>query len=212
VFPDPRCPEELGTDPDFPWSVKGEHWPGGTQCGYAYWGEMAEEAAQDTKSFFVDANYRITDRVDFFASGLFTHGENSTQLAPERFDYTVTMSPSVPQNPTNPDHPTNYRGDPFGGQSVDIDTDGDKIPDTTVEGPFDLWILYRNVPAGNRKREGTGTVIDYVAGLRGRTDWLRGAEWELAAQWSEATGDWENSGQINVPLMQSEIDAGTFDV
>jgi len=209
-FADPRCPEELSSDPPFPWSVKTPTW-NGELCGYAYWGTMAEEAAYDAKSFFVDANYQITDRFEFFASGLFTWNETSTVLAPMPFN-DLYMSQSAPQNPTNPDNPTNYRGDAFGGQSVEVDTDGDGEPDTTVEGPFDLQVLYRNVPAGNRNSEWRDTVIDYVAGVRGTVDWLGGADWELSAQWSEDTFDGRGKGQANMSSLQSDIDAGTVDI
>jgi iron complex outermembrane receptor protein len=209
-FPDPRCPQELSSDPDFPWSVEVPTWDGGL-CRYAYWGEQAYEAAWDTKSFFVDANYAITDRLEFFVSGLFTSGETSTVLAPAPFN-DLHMAQSAPQNPSNPENPTNYRGDAFGGQSVEVDTDGDGEPDTTVEGPFDLRVLYRNVPAGNRNGENTDTVIDYVAGLRGTVDWLGGTDWELSAQWSENTSDYRGKGAANMSSLQSDIDAGTVDI
>jgi iron complex outermembrane receptor protein len=208
-FPDPRCPEELYTDPAYPWSGNYEGWDGYI-CAYGWWGESAHEAAYDTKSFFVDASYEITDRLDFFASALFTSSEISTVWAP--FETRLHMSPSAPQNPTNPDNPTNYLGDAFGGQSAEIDTDGDGEPDTTIEGPFDVEVRYRNVPAGNRKRETRNTQIDYVAGVRGAVDWLGGADWELSAQWSENNSDTESEGEADVSSLQSAIDAGTFDL
>lgn len=209
-FPDPRCPEALSSDPAFPWSVAVPTWDGAL-CAYAYWGEMAQEAAYDTKSFFVDASYEITDRVEFFTSGLFTSNEISTVQAPAPFN-DLYMSQSAPQNPTNPDNPTNYRGDAFAGQSVEVDTDGDGEADTTVEGPFDLQVLYRNVPAGNRDRETQDTLIDYVAGVRGTVDWLGGTDWELAAQWSENKADYRSQSAAFMSSLQSDIDAGTFDI
>jgi iron complex outermembrane receptor protein len=209
-FPDPRCPGELYSDPAYPWSGTVSTWDGAV-CAYGWWGESAQEAAYDAKSFFVDASYEITDRLEFFASGLFTSNEISTVWAPiEVRD--LYMSQSAPQNPTNPDNPTNYRGDAFGGQSVEVDTDGDGEPDTTIEGPFDVQLRYRNAPAGNRDRETRDTVIDYVAGVRGTVDWLGGADWELSAQWSENSSDYRSKGEVNVSSLQADIEAGTFDL
>ncbi|MDH3916505.1 MAG: TonB-dependent receptor plug domain-containing protein, partial [Chromatiales bacterium] len=172
TFPDPRCPADLGTDPDFPWSVEEPTGWGGTQCSYAWWGEHAWEAGNDTKSFFVDASYRITDRSEFFARGIFSYNEVEGQWAAS--PAWLPTSQDTPQNPTNPNNPTNYRGDAFGGQSIDVDSDGDGVPDTTVEGPFDLSVFYRNVPGGNRVRHWDDTLLDYVAGIRGSVDWVGG--------------------------------------
>jgi iron complex outermembrane receptor protein len=43
-------------------------------------------------------------------------------------------------------------------------------------------------------------------------DWLGGADWELAAQWSEQTSNHDSAGQVLTPFLQGEIDAGTFDI
>jgi iron complex outermembrane receptor protein len=212
TFPDPRCPAEIGSDPDFPWSVELSNNWGGVECKYAWWGEAAQEAANDTKSFFVDSSYQITDRTDFFARGIFSYNEVSGRYAPSPVVSGLQISQDAPQNPTNPDNPTNYRGDAFGGQSVEVDTDGDGIPDTTVEGPFDLSVGYRNVPGGNRDHGWDDTLLDYVAGVRGTVDWLGGVDWELAAQWSEQTSNSRGQGEVLVPFLQSEVDDGTFDI
>jgi iron complex outermembrane receptor protein len=208
--PDPRCPAEIGSDPDFPWSTVGIGFWGGPQCRYAYWGESAKEADTDTKSSFVDTNYQLSDRAQFFARGVFSYNEVFGRYAPS--PARLVMSADAPQNPTNPQHPTNYRGDPFELQAVDVDTDGDGVPDTTVDGPFDLSVDYRNIPGGNRDMDAEDTLLDYVAGLRGSTDWLGGADWELAAQWSQLRNEGTMSGQVLVPFLQDEIDSGAFDI
>ena len=41
---------------------------------------------------------------------------------------------------------------------------------------------------------------------------LGGVDWELAAQWSEQTSNSKSQGQVLVPSLQSEVDAGTFDI
>jgi len=210
TFPDPRCPQAIGSDPDFPWSEETDSGWGDRMCGYAYWGEMSQEASNDTKSFFVDASYQITDRTEFFARGIFTYNDVDATWAATAVG--VTMPQDAPLNPTNPENPTNYRGDEFGGQSVVVDTDGDGVPDTTVEGPFDLTVFYRNVPGGNREKDWDDTLLDYVAGVRGKMDWLGGADWELAAQYSEETVDFKQSGDLLFPSLEAEIEAGTLDI
>jgi iron complex outermembrane receptor protein len=215
TFPDPRCPTELQSDPDFPWSVEEPSWVG-TQCSYQYWGEAAWEAANDTKTLFVDTSYEITDRTEFFARGIFSDNEVESTWAPSPVvvspTYGVPLEADSPLNPTNPDNPVNYHGDSFPGQSVDIDTDGDGVPDVTVDGPFDLSVGYRNVPGGNRDREWNDTFIDYVAGLRGTTDMFGGMDWELAAQWSEQSSDFRGQGEVLTPLLLDEIAEGNLDI
>jgi iron complex outermembrane receptor protein len=211
TFPDPRCPAELGSDPDFPWSVEAPSGWGSNMCRYAWWGEGALEAANDTKSFFVDANYEITDRAEFFARGLFSYNDVTGRYAASPV-WQLEMSQDTPQNPTDPENPTNYRGDPFGGQSVEVDTDGDGMPDTSVEGPFDVSIFYRNVPGGNRDHGWDDTLLDYVAGVRGSLDFLGGSDWELAAQWSEQTSSLTGQGEALYQFLQTEIDDGNFDL
>ena len=211
TFPDPRCPPEIGADPEFPWSVEGaDRWAPDGGCLYAWWGEGAIEAANDTKSFFVDTNYELTPNAEFFTRGLFSYNEVTGRYAAS--PAILRMDQNAPQNPTDPANPFNYRGDAFGGQSVDLDTDGDGVPDTTVDGPFDLDFLYRNIPGGNRDHVWDDTLLDYVAGMRGIVDWLGAVDWEIAAQWSEQTSDLTGQGEVLAPELQSEVDSGSFDV
>jgi iron complex outermembrane receptor protein len=171
----------------------------------------ATEAEYDTKNFFVDANYEIDEQIEFFARGLASYNDTFGRFAPVPV-YGLRMSQDAPQNPTNPENPTNAEGDPFGGQSVAVDTDGDDVDDTIIDGPFDIQFDYRNVPGGNRDTNLDDTLLDYVAGLRGTVDWLGGADWELAAQWSEQRSDGSLSGLVLVPQIQGAIDDGSFDV
>ena len=211
TFPDPRCPAELGSDPEFPWSFEETNAWGGAECRYAYWGEAAKEAANDTKSFFIDVNYQLTDQAEFFARGIFSVNDVTGVYAPSP-GIGLGMPQDAPQNPTNPDNPTNYLGNEFGGQSLEVDTDGDGVADMTIQGPFDLSLGYRNVPGGNRDHGWDDTLLDYVAGLRGLEEWFGGTEWEIAAQWSEQTTDSQSEGELLLPSLQSEIDAGNFDI
>ncbi len=207
TFPDPRCPEALGTDPEFPWSEQA-----GDVCAYAYWGEMADEASNDTKSFFLDSRYEINGRTEFFARGLFSLNEVEGRYAPSPTLGAISMDRNSPGNPTNPATPTNYLGDAFDGQAFDLDTDDDGQPDVTVEGPFDVDVYYRNVPGGNRDHEWDDTLVDYLAGIRGTTDWLSGVDWELAAQWSEQQSNQTAEGKLITNAFATAIDQGDIDV
>ena len=207
TFPDPRCPAAIGTDPDFPWSVEE-----GSRCRYAYWGASAETAELDLKSFFLNANYELNETTEFFTRGMFSYNEKFGRYAASPATSYPTISQDNPNNPTNPANPTNYRGEAFTGQSVEVDTDGDGVPDTVVDGPFDVSTLYRNVPGGHRDRNLDETLVDYLAGVRGTTNHLGGLDWEFAGQWSQVTGDGRSSGLFLAPTLQSEIDSGHLDI
>jgi iron complex outermembrane receptor protein len=209
TFPDPRCPSELGT-PGFPESVSIRG-----RCRYNYAAVSATEASINTKSLFIDANYDIDGRTTFFARGLFTQGESFGRYATAPF--TAPFFPFItqdnPNNPTNPvTNPTNALEQPFAGQSAGADTDGDGTADTTVSGPFDLSLFYRNTPGGTRDKTVEDTLVDYLAGVQGTVDWLGGMDWEFGAQYSKQTSDSDGSGYGLAQKLQSAIDDGSFDV
>jgi iron complex outermembrane receptor protein len=215
TFPDPRCPDEFNIDPDFPNS---ELWSFGTpdgqgRCQYDYASQGAQEAQNDTKSFFVSANYEITEATSFFAQGLFSHNESFGRYAPVPLNRPLpTLSQDNPNNPTNPANPTNADGLPYAGQEITADIDFDGIPDLTARGPFDLSIFYRNVPTGPRDGNNEDTLLDYVAGLRGTIDWLGGTDWQLAGQYSEQMTDGDGSGNLLRSSVDAAIANGELDV
>jgi iron complex outermembrane receptor protein len=195
TFPDPRCPDELNTDPDFPNSrlfsyqtPDGEPLRGQGLCEYNYASAGAREAGNDTKSFFVSANYEIAESASFFAQGTFSYNESFGQYAPAPVVW-FPWSRDAPNNPTNPDNPTNADGLPYPGQQISVDTDDDDVPDLTVTGPFDLEFAYRNVPGGPRDMHYDDTLLHYVAGVEGAANWLGGTDWQLAAQYSEQSSN-----------------------
>jgi iron complex outermembrane receptor protein len=211
-FPDPRCPSQLGTDPDFPNS---EAFLFGTPdgqgfCQFNYSSSRANEAENDTKSFFIDTNYKISDSTSFFAQGLFTLNESFTRNAeaPTRFNWRSDDS----NNPTDPTNPTNALGDPFPGQSFDVDLDFDGVPDFTVDGPFDLSVSYRNTPAGPRDGNFDDTLVNYVAGVDGAVDWFGGADWQVAGQYSEQKSNGRFSGVLLGPAIDEAVATGSLDI
>ncbi|MGD2032071.1 MAG: TonB-dependent receptor plug domain-containing protein, partial [Gammaproteobacteria bacterium] len=188
TFPDPRCPTTLGESDQFPASQLDAS---AGLCRYNYAGVAANEADNDTKSFFINANYDINESTTFFTRGTFTHGESFGRYAPSPFTSPFpTMSAVNGNNPTVPGATQVSTGSPYGGQSAPVDTDGDGTADSTVEGPFDISLYYRNVPGGFRDTNVEDTLVDYMAGLQGTVDFLGGMDWELGAQWSKA---WTNT-------------------
>lgn len=210
-FPDPRCPQELNTDERFPDSVRGAR-PWGTVCQYNYARTAAVTADNDTKSFFVNANYDVTDSTRVFARGLFSHNDSfgrfaATPVTPPQF-----ILAGDANNPTDPANPTNAEGDPFGGQSVEVDADGDGVADTTIAGPFDLSYFYRNLPGGFRDSPIEDVLIDYLAGVQGTTDWLGGMDWDIGVQWSQQTSDDAGSGYLLLSALDEQVSSGELDI
>jgi iron complex outermembrane receptor protein len=207
TFPDPRCPENLGTSDQFPASVQV-----GSFCRYNYAGVAANEADNDTKSFFINANYDINESTTFFTRGTFTHGESFGRYAPSPFTSPFpTISRDNANNPTIPGATQVSTGTPFGGQSAPVDTDGDGTADSTLEGPFSVSMYYRNVPGGFRDTNVEDTLVDYMAGLQGTVDFLGGMDWELGAQWSKAWTNTTNQGYGLTPFLITDIANEDFD-
>ncbi|KPK59300.1 MAG: hypothetical protein AMJ59_11455 [Gammaproteobacteria bacterium SG8_31] len=203
TFPDPRCPENLGTSDQWPASVQV-----GNFCRYNYAGVAANEADNDTKSFFINANYDINESTTFFTRGTFTHGESFGRYAPSPFTSPFpTMSSANANNPTVPGATSSETGDTFQGQAVD--TDGDGTAD--LNGPFDISLYYRNVPGGFRDTFVEDTLVDYMAGVQGTVDLLGGMDWELGAQWSKAWTNTTNSGYGLTPFLITDITNEDFD-
>jgi iron complex outermembrane receptor protein len=210
LFPDPRCPENLNTDPQFPASeLQSFGSPDGQgRCRYNFSGVAANEAENDTKSFFLNTNYEINETTSFFARGTFTFNESFGRYAPTPY---VPVFPLMGQgNSNNPTAPgaTNTDGQAFSGQAVD--TDGDGVAD--LDGPFDLTLFYRNVPGGFRDTIVEDTLVDYLAGVQGTVDWLGGMDWELAGQWSQQTSNDAGSGYGLSSPFQDGIDSGAIDL
>ncbi len=208
TFPDPRCPSSLGSA-EFPASTLAS--PTDIRCRYNYAGVAANEADNDTKSFFVNANYDINETTTFFARGTFTLNENFGRYAPSPFTSPFpTMTQNNPNNPTNPANPTNVLGDQFNPAGQAVDTDGDGTAD--LQGPFDVSLFYRNVPGGFRDTFIDDTLVDYLVGVQGTVDWLGGMDWEFGAQYSQQKSDSESPGLGLAAAIQSSIDAGNLDI
>jgi len=211
VFADPRCPAALDTDPIYPDSVL-RSFPGGQGlCRYNYTTVSATEASNDTKSFFINTNYEITERTTFYAQGTFSHNDSFGRYAPVPV-IGLPWAQDDPNNPTNPANPTNADGQPYGGQSFAFDFDDDGVTDFEVDGPFDLTVLYRNVPTGPRDSTFEDVLMDYVAGVEGTVDWLGGMDWQLGAFWSKQTTSDDGQGFVLSEPLNNAVQSGQLDV
>ena len=209
LFADPRCPQNLNTDPLFPASVLQSFGSPDNQgrCRYNYAGVASNEAETDRKSFFLNTEYEINETTSFFARGNFTFNETYGRYAAAPSVPFPSMDQGNPNNPTAPGV-TNTDGQSFDGQSVD--TDGDGVAD--LDGPFDLTLFYRNTPGGFRETNFEDTLVDYLAGVQGTVDWLGGMDWELAGQWSQQTVNEATSGYGLLSPFQTAVDNGAIDV
>jgi len=209
TFPDPRCPTTLGSDEKYPNSVYAA-----PRCRFNYAATSANQADNNTKSFFLNANYDINESTTFFTRGTFSFNENFGRYAPTPFTPPLfpIFSQNNPNNPTQPGAVSAENGQPFQGTSVDVDTNGDGTADTTVDGPFTVSAFYRNVPGGFRDTYIDDTLVDYMAGVQGTVDWLGGMDWELGAQWSKAWSSGDSPGLAIYSFTQTPVDAGEFDI
>ncbi len=207
TFPDPRCPTTLGGSEKYPNSVLVD-----TLCRYNYAGVAANEAENDTKSFFLNTNYEINETTTFFARGTFTFNESFGRYAPSPFTSPLpVITGTGPNNPTEPGVVSAETGGAFGGQSSMADTDGDGTADTNIDGPFDVTLFYRNAPGGFRDTFIEDTLVDYLAGVQGTVDWLGGMDWEFSGQWSQSTSNSVSPGLGLSPFLQASITNGSFD-
>jgi iron complex outermembrane receptor protein len=182
---DARCPTALG-DSRFPNSVLD-----GDLCAFNYAATSANEAALTRDSLMVNANYQISDNIDFFSRAIITHTDSLGVYAATPIlggdPFFPTMSADNPLNPT---------------------ADADRFPD----GPYDLDVLYRNVPTGTRDTVVNDQLMDIAVGLSGFSDLLGGTDWEIAAQHSRnREADYSFALSFRSKL-QNEIDNGTIDI
>ncbi|HUO83209.1 MAG TPA: TonB-dependent receptor [Gammaproteobacteria bacterium] len=220
TFADPNCPTTLGTDATFPDSqfapitnINGT--PIASVCQFNYAATSATEAEFERDSFFVNGNYQVTENVGFFARGTFSKVDSFGRYAPTPFTAPFpTISAANPNNPTAPGavpiHPSENNPILVGTDYSQYDVDGDGVADFT--GPFDLTLLYRNLPGGFRDSFVEDTLVDFLAGFNGTVDLLGGMDWEFAGQHSEQTSNSASPGLGFVNVLQAAIDDGSFDV
>ena len=218
TFPDPRCPNNLNTDPNFPNSRINT---GTGECNYNYAATSANEASLTRDTMFVNGNYQVSEDLNFFARGTFSRTESFGRYAPAPqaggSPFLPSMSAGNPNNPTAPGAvPTAGLASnfplPFAGATdlSQFDTNGDGVPDVT--GPFDLSVFYRNVPGGFRDSNVTTILYDYLIGFEGSSDMFGGLDWDAGFQYSRQTNDDTSSGLAFRDGLQSVIDDGSFDI
>ena len=202
VFPDARCPvTQDGLPPEtgaFPNSVVDPFGQEGI-CLYNFNSVAAKEASIKRDSLFVDGEFRVSDDSEFFVRATVSRADSFGRFAPAPmvggFPFLPTMGFDNPNNPSV-------------GQEVDFDGDG--TPEYI--GPFDLDVIYRNVPGGSRIGLSEDLFFDATVGFRGALHWLGGMEWEVAAQHSRQISQSDDLGFSSRTELQRRIDDGSFDV
>ncbi len=208
-------------------------------CRYNYAGVAANEASIERDSLFLSGNYEVSDNVSFFARGIFSRTESFGRYAPTPnlggTPFLPTIGADNPNNPTNPANLANSvgddlsafhgftvqapvfdaNGDPVGVGGCDLDNDDacvQETVETTLTGPFDLSVFYRNVPGGFRDSLVAGTLTDVLAGLEGTNDWFGGAEWEVGLAHSRQESKDTSKGLAIRSALQGAIDDGSYDI
>jgi iron complex outermembrane receptor protein len=151
---DPRCPNALDTDPNFPNSER-EFFPGfGEFCMFRFAAVSGFTAATERDSLNVSFNYDITDNTSAFGRFMATRAEAFGRYAPAPAIFTAFIGATNPINPT--------LGELGPGQGYVLD------------------LRFRFVPLGNRDSYTTDTLMDNVFGFRGNLDVFGGMDWEFA--------------------------------
>ena len=206
---DPRCPTTLGTSSTFPNSTSGPS--GGTLCQFNYASTSANEARLKRQSVFVNANFELGDNTTLFTRAISSQNEAFGRYAPTPQVGGVPLLPSMAAS--NPNNPT--PGLQIMLPDLGLDANGNVITLTTSSlytGPFDLSILYRNLPGGFRDTTVDDDMLDLLVGVEGSLDIFDGAEWEVALQSSRTKARDTSVGLASRSGLQEVIDDGTFDI
>ncbi|CAN5212961.1 TonB-dependent receptor [soil metagenome] len=214
TFGSPTCPNELNSDPNFPDSKFTDFDGAFSLCQFNYAATSATEAAFERDSFFVNANYQVTENTGFFARGILTSVDSFGRYAPTPFTAPFpTYSADNANNPTAPGattiHPLETNPVLVGNDYSQIDLDGDGVAD--IMGPFDLTLYYRNLPGGFRDGLTDDSLQDFLAGFNGTIDLMGGMDWELAAQHSRQTSQDSSTGLGLANILDDRIDDEAFD-
>jgi iron complex outermembrane receptor protein len=182
---DARCPEELG-DSRFPNSRVD-----GSLCVFNYAATSANEASLTRDSLMVNANYQVSDNIDFFTRAIVSHTDSFGVYAATPVVGGVPAFPSMSAD--NPLNPT---------------ADADRFPD----GPYDLDVIYRNTPTGTRDTVVNDQLMDVAMGFSGFADLFGGTDWEVGVQHSR-NREFDYSFNLSFrSKLQDEIDSGGIDI
>lgn len=194
----PTCPlGGFGTDPNFP-NAAAVNDAGENICAFNFTSVAAETAAVKRDSLTVSGNFDLVGDIRGFGRFTSTRAESFGRFAPS-----PVTSPLLTMAAANPNNPTR------GTAACDTNADGDNNPATNPTA-CDLLLLYRLVPIGNRDTTTTDDVRTALLGVNGPSDWLGGADWEVAV--------YENrykQADIGVnyglrPPLQSAVNSGAF--
>ncbi len=164
-FPDPRCPQALGTSAAFPDSTLSSD---GTLCQYNFASVSATEASLKQDSLFINTHYDLYNGLTGLGRFTMVRTESFGRYAaaPASGSIPVTMDATNPNNITNPVLYPQYAGMYPGG-------------------PYDLEMNLRNVPGGPRDSKIRDELYDVMLGLQGDAQILQGGTWQLTWQWNK---------------------------
>ncbi|MBD8526958.1 TonB-dependent receptor plug domain-containing protein [Pseudomarimonas arenosa] len=194
---DSRCPDVLGGSAEFPNSVLDRN-----QCFYNFAASSNSIPQREHSALFFNGDWLSEGGTRWFSELSVSRAQSTGTYAPTPqvggLPYFPTMAADNPNNPTR-------------GQSFDFDTDGDGVADTTLSGPFDLQLYYRNVAGGNRHTDVRDDALHLLFGLEGRIEGWN-ADYDLALQHDRNETDEYTVGLARRDLLQAAIDNGSFDL
>ncbi len=197
TFADPRCPTTLGTA-SFPDSVVENN-----LCKYNYARHSDHLPDTGIKSVYLYKDHVLDNGDSWFAQLTYSQFESDgTYAATPQVGGSVLL-PTMASN--NPNNPTN-------GLSINFDTDNDGIPDTLVNGPFDLDIYYRNVAGGLRETHVEDQSTNFSTGIEGGIKWFGGSNYKLGFQHNHNQTKELSMGLARRDFLQAAIDDGSFDI
>ncbi|WP_163934737.1 TonB-dependent receptor [Paraferrimonas sp. SM1919] len=176
--------------------------PGSEACAFAYANVSYNKASIDRNTVFVDADYQITDNVEWFGRAMVVKNSSFGRYAPpaapwSNMQATNSLNPwgvaddnpeafADPNNPGQSWVPRNTDGNP-------VDKDGNVIAYDPANGYTSTTGYWRWVDVGNRDGNSDDYTQDYVMGFRGELDILEDANWEV--YYHHNTQDNKNVGE-----------------
>lgn len=154
-----------------------------TTCGFDHGATSANESSLRRNALLVNGTYDITDNTSLFFRGLTSETKSLGVYASAPVDNSGRGPGILPTiSAANPFNPFGVNG----------------------------TLYYRFTPLGTRDSHRKDTLRDYTLGLRGYTDLLGGADWEVALGYGQAAQASVNYNYGIGSALQRAIDSGTF--
>jgi iron complex outermembrane recepter protein len=156
---------------------------GANTCGFDHGATSANESSLRRNALLVNGTYDITDNTSLFFRGLTSETKSLGVYASAPVD-NAGRGPGI--------LPTISASNPFNPFGVDG------------------TLYYRFTPLGTRDSHRKDTMRDFTLGLRGFSDILGGADWEVAVGYGQAAQSSVNFNYGIGSALQAAIDSGTY--